>query len=523
MKVLLVEPTYRRNTGSFIKSRTSATASKKKISDELLWYPPIGLMKLSTFHKNRGDEVKFVIGNDKSLFADGPLFSSLWDRVYISTLFTFDWENTVATINFYKDAVGNSIHKIYVGGIMATLMPQELFEETGIFPVKGLLASAEKIGLPEKTNINMLTPDCDILDNRIYAINETFYAYTTRGCENKCVWCGVPDIEPEFEHYIDIKPMITELRARYGDKPKLKLMDNNVLASKRLGNIVEDLLILGYGRAQYTKTNPYRQRVIDFNQGLDASHINEESIKLLTKLNIKPMRIAFDRLQEKDVYEQALRLAHKYGFNEFSNYMLYNCHDTPRDLYERLMINIKLNVEWQSKKKENRGDVYSYPMRFAPIRPGKGESKKRDYAATKSEKNHDYLYDAKWTKRFTRNIEVIKGAAHGAISPTPELARRAIGATYEEFIANLYMPEELLRNRNKYEKKRYKNDKKRPPGTGDIEKFRKFILTLLKEQDAEFLEFHEAVSHDSKEVREYLAECTNKEVKKWLNFYLQKD
>ena len=522
MKVLLVEPTYRKNTYSVIKKRTSAEVGKKKISDGSLWYPPIGLMKLSTFHKNRGDEVKFVIGNDKSLFEDGPLFSSLWDRVYISTLFTFDWDNTVATINFYKEAVGNSIHKIYVGGIMATLMPEELYEETGIYPIKGLLTSAEQIGLSDKNNINLITPDYDILDNRIYAINETFYAYTTRGCENKCVWCGVPDIEPDFDPYIDIKPIITELRSRYGDKPKLKLMDNNVLVSERLGDIVEDLLMLGYGRDQYTDSEPRRQRVIDFNQGLDASHINENNMKLLSKLNIRPMRLAFDRWHEKDIYEQALRLAHEFGFNEFSNYMLYNCHDTPRDLYDRLMVNIRINEEWQSEQKDNKGAVYSYPMRFAPIRPSRGASKKRDYVATESVKSYDYFHEAKWTKRFTRNIEVIKGAAHGAISPTPELARRAIGTTYEEFITNLYMPEELLRNRNKYEKKVYKNDKNRVPGTGDVEKFRKFILKLLKQQDDEFIAFHEAISIGSKEaVKKYSAKNISEEVRKWINFYLQ--
>jgi len=526
LKVLLVEPSYRRQTESLLKNRTglSEGQSKRKNRDETLWYPPIGLMKLSTFHRSRGDEVKFVIGTDKSLFSDGPLFASLWDRVYISTLFTFDWENTVSTINFYKEAVGNSVHKIYVGGIMATLNPQVIFDETGIYPVKGLLTSADKIGLKDKTNINLLTPDYEILDPRLYAINETFYAYTTRGCENRCVWCGVPDIEPEFEEYIDIKPMILEMRSRYGDLSKLKLMDNNVLVSNRLGDIVEDLLQLGYGRGQHTSDLPRRIRVIDFNQGLDASHIKEETLKLLSKLNIRPMRIAFDRLQEKDVYEHALRLAKEYGFTEFSNYMLYNCHDTPRDLYDRLIINIKLNKEWQAKNKKDRAAVYSYPMRFAPIRPIRGESKKRDYAVSNSAKGYDYLSQAKWTKRFTRNIEVIKGAAHGAISPTPELASRAIGATYEEFLTNLYMPEELLRNRNRYEKKLYPNDKKRTAGTGDIENFRKFIIKMLKTQNASFIEFHEAVSQGTKEaVREYMAKCTNKEVLKWLNFYLHKN
>jgi len=497
--------------------------TKQKGGDETLWYPPIGLMKLSTYHKDRGDEVKYVIGTDKALLADGPDFS-LWDRVYISTLFTFDWGNTISTIEFYKKAVGNSVHKIYVGGIMATLMPQAIYDETGIYPIKGLLTSAEQIGLEDKTNINLLTPDYKILDPRLYAINETFYAYTTRGCENKCIWCGVPSIEPGFDPYIDIKPQIQEMRMRYGDLPKLKLMDNNVLVSKRLGDIVEDLLQLGYGREQYTKTSPKRLRLIDFNQGLDASHINDETLKLLSKLNIRPMRIAFDKLHEKDVYEQALRLAHQYGFTEFSNYMLYNCHDTPRDLYDRLIINIKLNEEWQSSKNKVRGAVYSYPMRFAPITPTRDESKNREYAASKPVEKYDYLKQAKWTKQFTRNIEVIKGAAHGAISPTPQLARRAIGATYEEFITNLYMPEELLRNRNKYEKKRYSNDKKREAGTGHIEKFRQFILKLLDKQNEKFVEFHNAVSQGSKPaIREYMNKCIDKkdkEVIEWLKFYI---
>ena len=105
----------------------------------------------------------------------------------------------------------------------------------------------------------------------MYAINGTYYAYTTRGCKNKCQYCGVPTIEPSFVEYIDIKGMLRELRNKYGDKPRLKLMDNNVLASSRLGQIVEDLLDLGYGRGQYTNTNPKSLRVIDFNQGLDAS------------------------------------------------------------------------------------------------------------------------------------------------------------------------------------------------------------------------------------------------------------
>ncbi len=276
MKILLVEPDYRHGSASFLKGVTSLATKKR--NDESLWYPPIGLMKLATFHKRRGDEVQFVIGRDKNVIQEGDLFSHelFWDRIYISTLFTFDWKNVVETINFYKKAVGGSFHRIYIGGIMASIIPNSIFEETGIQPVTGIIDSAQKLGFPENVNIDRLPPDYNILDNRVYAINDTFYAYTTRGCKKQCAWCGVPSIEPDYFDYIDIKPMIREMRENFGDKSRLKLMDNNVLASSELERIVNDLVELGYGYGQTTTTNPPRMRVIDFNQGLDLRTGEEE-------------------------------------------------------------------------------------------------------------------------------------------------------------------------------------------------------------------------------------------------------
>jgi hypothetical protein len=226
---------------------------------------------------------------------------------------------------------------------MASLIPNDIFEETGIQPVVGILDSPQKIGLPGNDNIDALPPDYTILDNRIYATNDTFYAYTTRGCRKQCAWCGVHYIEPDYCNYIDIKPMIRQMRKLYGDKSRLKLMDNNVLASTDLERIVTDLVELGYGYGQTTNTIPPRTRVIDFNQGLEATHINEKTIALIAQLNIRPMRIAFDRLSYKDTYVKAVKLAQIHGFKEFSNYMLYNEKDSPRDLYDRLIINIEIN------------------------------------------------------------------------------------------------------------------------------------------------------------------------------------
>jgi len=527
MRILLVEPQYRKARAKQPGSPPPKPGAPR--DDNTLWYPPLGLMKLSRFHKMRHHDVKFVSGCDPSLFEETGLFGpgKRWDRVYITTLFTYHFDKIVETINFYKEALGGTTSRVFVGGIMASLMPKAIFEATGVQPKCGVLTSPEQIGLSGSDNIDRLPPDYspDLLDPTKYAINDTYHGYATRGCKNKCPWCGVPMLEPEYVPYIDIKPMIYALREEHGDKATLKLMDNNVLNSDQLEQIVDDLLELGYGRGKLTEKTK-KQRVVDFNQGLDATHITDRTMRLLAKLHIKPMRIAFDRLAEKKDYVRALRLAKEHGVTEFSNYMLYNFKDTPHDLYERLIVNIELNEEWvRAIPGRMAGKIYSYPMRYAPIQEEKGDraNRKRDAVRNVKTESHDWLKEPVWTRRFIRNIEIMKGAAHGAISPTPTLARRTLGETFEEFVANLYMPEELLRNRNQHEKKVYPHEPRRKPGSGKVEEFRAFVQGLLAKQDGRFRTFHEAAtSNSSHTIKEALKTIEDKEIHKWLKLYLRR-
>src|SRR5438552_9964607 len=82
-------------------------------------YPPLGLMKIAQYHGPRGkrDNVIFAkgINNDLSLQS--------WDRVYITTLFSFEFAKIAESIDFALELVHGQSQRVFVGGIAASLMP----------------------------------------------------------------------------------------------------------------------------------------------------------------------------------------------------------------------------------------------------------------------------------------------------------------------------------------------------------------------------------------------------------------
>jgi hypothetical protein len=108
------------------------------------------------------------------------------------------------------------------------------------------------------------------------------------------------------------------------------------------------------------KNKAPKVRYIDFNQGIDARRINGKTMKMLSQLSIRPLRIAFDKISLEKTYKKAVRLAYKHRIQEISNYILFNYDDKPEDLYKRLECNIELNEELGV-------NIFSFPMRYSPI------------------------------------------------------------------------------------------------------------------------------------------------------------
>lgn len=406
--------------------------------------PPLGLMKISFFHKNiLHDYVRFTKGK-----LPDALSEAKWDRVYVTTLFTFEWKVTIEAIEYAKTLV-DSNDKIVVGGIAATLLPDQIFEETGIRPVCGLLNEAGKLGLPGDECIDQITPDYSMLEDvdYVYPFNDAYFLSATKGCGNKCGFCAVQTLEPTFIPYIDIKDRIKAIDERFGPKKDLILMDNNVLRSPKFNDIIDDIIAAGFGKgATYKnpKTGKTVQRYVDFNQGLDALFLNEEKAKRLGEIALRPARVAFDHIEDRDIYERALRLCAKNGITELSNYVLYNSEDfggkgkkyhadTPADLYDRMRITLdlldELNAEYGG---EQRIAAFSFPMRYIPL-----SAHERGYVGSQ------------WNAKFLRAVQRMLVPTQGKGVCSRSFFEADFGKSPEEFVRYLSMPEKLIAARGK--------------------------------------------------------------------------
>ena len=180
---------------------------------------------------------------------------------------------------------------------------------------------------------------------------------------------GVPKLEGGQRDTNSLSEVIEGVNRLYGEKRDLILMDNNVVASANFKDIIAEIIDLGFERGATLKRGRYElQRRVDFNQGVDARILCKDPMYLqqLSRIALKPLRIAFDHLGVKKPYAQAIRFAAEAGITELSNYMLYNFNDSPSDLFERMRLNVTLN--------EERGiRIFSFPMRYQPVtRPDRG-------------------------------------------------------------------------------------------------------------------------------------------------------
>lgn len=455
-------------------------------------YPPLGLMKIAYFHKYvHKDYVKFAKGR-----LPEELDNKKWDRVYVTTLFTFEWQETKKSIE-YALSVVKKTGKVYIGGIMSTLMP-ELFAEH--FPTvinnTGLLDRKGTLGLDKEDCIDRMPPDYSILeeikDQYVYPWNDGYFLYMTRGCGMKCQFCAVQTLEPNYVSYISIKEQIAKIDEVAGQKRDLLLMDNNVLRSVEFDRIIDEIKELGFAKGATfinPKTGGRCNRYVDFNQGLDAKLMTEHKARRLGEIALRPARIAFDHIEDVDYYKKALELCAKNGIKYLSNYILFNGEDfsgkgskykadTPEDLFNRMKITIDFCDELNAKYGSDGAiHIFSFPMKYIPLK-----DLDRSYIGTH------------WNAKYLRAVQRMLIPTQGKGVSSRSFFEVDFGKTAEEFVENLAMPEDLLGLRGHFVERKGEDSKTRKArydrwiiNQQRIDEWRKLYKSLTKIEREEFI------------------------------------
>jgi len=210
-------------------------------------FPNLPLMKISAFHKKRGDDVGFWIPFEK------------YDIVYKSKIFTFtpDLEYTPMADETYEGGTG-------YGNNAVTLPPQT----------------------------EHIMPDYTPYSQRYPKYEHTALGFLTRGCPRNCPFCIVSSKEgAQSRQVAELEEFWSGTGIRIGTgtsqpkrtrRPTIKLLDPNILACADREKLLK--------RLAESETGAY----VDFTQGLDIRMIDRDIISQLNQIKTKCLYFAWD-------------------------------------------------------------------------------------------------------------------------------------------------------------------------------------------------------------------------------------
>lgn len=541
-------------------------------------YPPMGLMKISTYYKRLGDHVTFFKGdlrelvlndtfemlkkqlyaNDDTIFWEkykpqicqflkkgtyslleevpkyqtNPIIADLfryyrhffyhkeyfkpefrkYDRVGITTLFTFYWDITIETINFAKQLCKTK-EGVMVGGVMASILADQVEDATGIKPHVGTLDTPGELDAGNNMIIDTLPLDYSILEeiDYEYPVSNAYFAYMTRGCVNKCAFCAVPKLEPIYKEFLPVSKQVKLTEEQFGAKRDLLLMDNNVLASCRYNDIIEDIKAAGFSKKDtYIAPNQYEIAIRNLKQGVnDKGYIKscvKQFRKLIEKYGAEKMQNIYNILSDRYLLEE----------HTATKEAIFETYDILKPYFEEFYANnpkkryVDFNQGIDSRlindeNMEKLAEIPIKPVRIAfdhwslhekyeesvRIAVRHGHTSLSNYILYNFKdkpielywrlklnvdlceelgasiysfpmkyhpiedpdyfSNRDYIGEH-WNRKFIRTIQAILNSTKGKVGKGYDFFCKAFGANEEEFYKLLYMPEAMIIYRFYFEK-----------------------------------------------------------------------
>ena len=252
------------------------------------FFPSLPLMKISAYHKRRGDSVDFYKEGDVDC-----------DVFYKSKVFSFTEDNTWTPKTGQVKQGGSGYAITLIDG-------KEVYKKEQDRPIE--------------KEVEESYPDYSLYPE----FKKTALGFLTRGCPRRCGFCIV-------SHKDGCKSeKVADLTDIWRGQKYLKLMDANILASKDREGLIKQIIKSG--------------SFVDYTQGLDARLVDDDIAKLLCKTKAQMIHFAFDNIKDETAVMKGLRTFKKHctiGTGATKVYVLTNYNST----FEEDMHRIRLCVD----------------------------------------------------------------------------------------------------------------------------------------------------------------------------------
>ena len=349
--------------------------SKKSINHSS--FLPIGLLKMISYYREQGyyiDDTQLVKGE-----VDDLDFTP--KKIFITTLFTYWYGYVARSINFYKNKY--PLAEIYVGGILATLLPEKIKEfGNNIKITTGVDYAVEDIAYKVGAAYDIV--DKHGVDYQI--------VHAMRGCVRKCKFCGTWRLEERKDYAVDdvIDYIIKCATIGKNERRRIIFYDNNFLAHDQ----IEELLT----RLSEVKIKG-KPLICESQSGFDGRILmdNPKLAELIKKARFQRPKIAWDNdLEDADFIKKQIDLlvSTGYKYKEISIFMIYNWDYS----FETMIEKLRCCWEWQ---------VQISDCRFRPLNVLKDDYDSKEWRKGQTEKDY-YIHTSKgWSDykiRFFRKL-----------------------------------------------------------------------------------------------------------------------